>query len=172
MWTYVLKYTCKYVQYTYIIQHRSYCIRTRRITYVHLRTCTYIDHMCTYMTSREPYVGLIGDVCECISNDYVQIQLGTPNVRIWTYMYVCVQKYMHIRAYTYCTYMYVFVIIRAYKCSTYMHVFLNKYVHILTNTCMYVLHIYARILIETSISRYDPASCYLHKPTSSTHAAV
>ncbi len=40
------------------------------------------------------------------------------------------------------------------------------------NTCIYELHVYARILFETSISRPDPASSYLHKPTSSTHAAV
>ena len=46
--------------------------------------------------------------------------LGTPTVRIWTYMYV----FVIIRAYTCSTYTHVFVIIRAYTCSTYMHVFL------------------------------------------------
>ena len=125
--TYVLNYTCKYVQYTYNIRRRSYCIRTRRITYVHVRIRSYVERICTYLTSKEPYVGLTGAVCECISNEYVQILTPCWGHRLYVYERICTYLFRNTYMYVFViirTYMYVFVIIRAYTCCTYMHVFL------------------------------------------------
>ena len=123
MWTYVLNYTCKYVQYTYNIRLRSYCIRTRRITYVHVRIRTYTHVYARIWLQRsrmlgwpEPYVNVFPmNTCR-----YWHPAGDTD----WTYLNVYVRICSKIRTYTCSTYMYVFVIIRAYTCCTYMHVFL------------------------------------------------
>ena len=123
MWTYVLNYTCKYVQYTYNIRLRSYWIRTRRITYVHvsIRTYTHVYARIWLQRSRmlgwpEPYVNVFPmNTCR-----YWHPAGDTD----WTYLNVYVRICSKIRTYTCSTYMYVFVIIRAYTCCTYMHVFL------------------------------------------------
>ena len=126
MWTYVLNYTYKYVQYTYNIRLRSYCIRTRRIWYVHvrIRSYTHVYARIWLQGSRmlvwlEPYVNVFPmNTCR-----YWHPAEDTD----WTYMKVYVRICSEIRTYTCSTYMYVFVIIRAYTYWTYMHVFLHEY---------------------------------------------
>ena len=103
------------MQYTYNIRCRSYCIRTRRITYVHVRIRSYVERICTYLTSKDPYVGLTGVVCECISNEYVQILTPCWGHRLYVYeristylcrntciyvQYVFMQKYVHMHTVT------------------------------------------------------------------------
>ena len=96
------------MQYTYNIRCRSYCIRTRRITYVHVRIRSYVERICTYLTSKEPYVGLTGAVCECISNEYVQIL--TPFWGHRLYVYERISTYLCRNTCIYVQYMHVFLI--------------------------------------------------------------
>jgi hypothetical protein len=120
--TYVLNYTCKNVQYTCIIRRRLYCIRTRRITYVHVRIRSYVECMCTYMTLEEQYDGLTGAVCECISNEYVQILTPYWGHRLYVYERIC-----------------------TYLCRNTCIYVKYVYVCICNYTCIYVLHVYACI---------------------------
>ena len=115
------------MQYTYNIRLRSYCIRTRRITYVHVRIRSYVERICTYLTSREPYVGLTGAVCECISNEYVQNTDTQWGHRMYAYERIC-------------TYLF-------------------------RNTCIYVLHVYARIFDRNTVRIFakNPCTCILSR---------
>ena len=88
--------------------------------------------MCTYMTSREPYVGLTGAVCECISNEYVQILTPCWGHRLNVFERIC--TYLFENTYIYVQYV---------------------YVRICNYTCIYVLHVYARIFDRNTV-RYLP----------------
>ena len=150
-----------YVQHTSQIvldTYTTYHIRTRKYTHVYAR-------ICTYLTTKEPYVGLTGAVCECISNEYVQILTPCWGHRLNVFERICTYLFEN----TYIYVQYVYVRICNYTCIYVLHVYARIFCII---TCIYVLHVYARIFIETSNSRPDPASSFLHKPSSSTHAAV
>ncbi len=91
-----VQYTAQIVLYTYT----TYLIRSRTYTLV-------FERICMYMTLKEPYVGLTGAVCECISNEYVQILTPFWGHRLYVYERICM--------------------------------------YLIRNTCIYVLHVYARI---------------------------
>ena len=124
-----VQHTSQIVLYTYTTYH----IRTRTYTHVYAR-------ICTYLTSKEQYVGLTGAVCECISNEYVQILTPCWGHRLYVYERIC--TYLFRNTYIYVQYV---------------------YVRICNYTCIYVLHVYARIFL----SKYGPYICqkYVHMHT-------
>ena len=106
------------------IRHTPYYIRTCCMQYVHVRICTYIERMCTYLTSKEPYVGLTGAVCERISNEYVQILTTSWGHRMYVYARVCTY---------FCTYTCVYVL------HVYARIIYRNTVRIFAkNTCTYI----------------------------------
>ena len=135
MWTYVLNYTCKYVQYTYNIRLRSYCIRTRRITYVHVRIRTYTHVYARIWLQRSRMLGW-----------------PEPYVNVFP-MNTC--RYWHPAGDTDCTYMNVYVRICNYTCIYVQHI----HARICNYTCIYVQHVYARIFDRNTVRIFARNTC-------------
>ena len=126
-----VQHTSQIVLYTYTTYH----IRTRTYTHVYAR-------ICTYLTSKEPYVGLTGAVCECISNEYVQILTPCWGHRLNVFERIC--TYLFENTYIYVQYV---------------------YVRICNYTCIYVLHVYARIFDRNTVRIFakNPCTCILSR---------
>ena len=135
MWTYALNYTCKYVQYTYNIRLRSYWIRTRRITYVHVSIRTYTHVYARIWLQRSRMLGW-----------------PEPYVNVFP-MNTC--RYWHPAGDTDCTYMNVYVRICNYTCIYVQHV----YARICNYTCIYVQHVYARIFHRNTVRIFAKHTC-------------
>ena len=121
-----------YVQHTSQIvldTYTTYHIRTRKYTHVYAR-------ICTYLTTKEPYVGLTGAVCECISNEYVQILTPCWGHRLNVFERIC--TYLFENTYIYVQYVYV------RRCNY---------------TCISVLHVYARIFDRNTVRIFAKNTC-------------